>query len=106
MPQGRYESPDVGGAVFRMVRGLVRRAAEGDTEALEWLARCERVTSVATTVAMARAHKDAGYSYTELADVAGTTRQAARQRVERLDRTPVALREFLQRGMADPDNGS
>lgn len=99
--QRRHEAPDLGAAVFRMVRALVRRAAEGDTEALEQLAACERLTNAAVTVAMEHAH-DGGeaspglYSWTELGEVMGTTRQAARQRVTS-GRVPGALREYLDR---------
>lgn len=100
--QRRHESPEVGAAAFRMIRALVRRAAEGDTEALEQLAKVERMAAAGTTVALHQAHQAAGYSYTELADVTGTTRQAARQRVERLDRVPLAFREFLSRGLSEP----
>lgn len=84
--QRRHESPEVGAMVRRMMRALVRRAAEGDTEALEELARLERELPQAITVAgklMAsgeRMPKGQSYSYTELGDVLGITRQAARQR--------------------------
>lgn len=95
MTQQRHESPDVGKAVVRMLRGLVRRAADGDTEALEWLATCERAASVATTVGLDRARREGGYSYGQLADVTGTTRQAVLQRVGRLDKSPAELRRYL-----------
>lgn len=79
--QRRHESPAVGAAVRRMVRALVVRAGEGDTEALEQLAELEGFTRDATTAAVVVAHDTAGYSFTELGRVLGITRQAARQRV-------------------------
>lgn len=78
--QRRHEAPAVGDAIVRMLRGLVTRAAEGDTEAVEQLARVERAATVATALGGRLAHDCAGYSYTELAGVLEVTRQAARQR--------------------------
>lgn len=84
-----HESPEIGAMAKRMVRALVRRAAAGDTEALEQLAELERDLPVAITTAgklMAsgeRMVKGQGYSYTELGDVLGISRQAARQRFSR-----------------------
>lgn len=77
--QRRHEAPDVGDAIVRMMRGLVTRAAEGDTEAVEQLARVEQLAPAATALAGRLAH-DRGYSYTELGAVLGVSRQAARQR--------------------------
>lgn len=73
------ESPEVGSAALRMMRALVRRAGEGDTEALEWLAHLERELPALITEAGAAAHRF-GYTYTTLAQCLGVTRQAARQR--------------------------
>lgn len=78
--QRRHESPDLGDAILRMLRGLVTRAAEGDTEAVEQLARVEQLAGVATSIGGRLAHDRAGYSYTELGTVLGVSRQAARQR--------------------------
>lgn len=77
--QRRHESPDVGDAIVRMLRGLVTRAAEGDTEAIEQLARVERLAPVATALGGRMAHQW-GYSFTELGEVLGISRQGARQR--------------------------
>jgi len=87
--QRRHESPELGDAMVRMLRGLVTRAAEGDTEAVEQLARVEQLAAVATPLAGRLAHDAAGYSYTELGKVLGISRQAARQR---------ALNTFTQPG--------
>jgi hypothetical protein len=85
--QRRHESPELGATVRRMVRALVRRAAEGDTEALEQLAQLELELPTATSCALALMNARTStpvYSFTELANVLGTTRQAARQRAVRI----------------------
>lgn len=82
--QLRHESPELGDAIVRMMRALVTRAEQGDTEAIEQLARLESMAPVATTLAAKLAHESMSYSYTELAGLLGTSRQAARQRVERM----------------------
>lgn len=82
----RHESPECGAAILRMMNGLIRRAADGDTEAIEALAAIEAFAPNATNAALALAHSgtDApGYSYAELAAVTGTTRAAVQQRVGR-----------------------
>lgn len=80
--QRRHEAPEVGDAIVRMMRGLVTRAGEGDTEAVEQLDRVAQLAPLALTYGMREAHAR-GYSHTELGRVLGITRQAARQRVER-----------------------
>lgn len=79
--QLRHEAPELGDAVLRMMRALVARAADGDTEALEQLARVEQVAPSATTLALKLAHQSHPYSFTLLGAVLGVSRQAARQRV-------------------------
>lgn len=79
--QRRHESPDVGAMVARMFRALVKRAGEGDLEAIEQL--CILQDQLADAVRSAgRALHDgpAQYSWTEIARSMGTTRQNARQR--------------------------
>lgn len=63
----------------RVVRALVRRAGDGDTEALEQLIMLDDLLPAAIRDAGAALHRF-GYSYTELGDVAGISRQAARER--------------------------
>lgn len=94
--QRRHESPEVGAMVARMLRALVRRAAEGDTEALEQLARLEDLAAAAVTLGLVRANLEAGYTFGELAMVAGTTRQAVRQRVRRFAALPGDAVDFLR----------
>lgn len=105
MTESRHETPAIEAMMERMFRGLVRRAGAGDTEALEALAHLERVAGLAHTVALDQAHTVRGglYSWTELANVTGTSRQAVRQRVERLTTDPPTwagarrLVDFLRR---------
>lgn len=75
------ESQELGDAVVRMMRGLVTRAAAGDTTALEQLQRLEQLAPAAVSLGAQLAHEGpARYSWTTLADVLGITRQGARQR--------------------------
>lgn len=71
----------------RVVRALVRRAAEGDSEALEELLKLAELVPAAIHDAGVAMHRF-GYTYTELGDIAGISRQAARERFT--DRLPVA----------------
>jgi len=76
----RHEAPEVAAASRRFMRALVRRAAEGDTEALEGLVGLQAVLQECITDAGRALHDEAGYSFTELANVLGISRQGARQR--------------------------
>lgn len=82
----RHESPELGAMVGRMLNALIRRAAEGDTEAVEQLGQLEALARQAHTSGQAEARRF-GYSLAELAAVTGTTRQAVSQRTA----APVAL---------------
>lgn len=79
----RHESPEIGAMIGRMLNALIRRAAEGDWEALEALAEVERLAPAATNAGLALAHEPGGYSYAELGSVMGTSRAAVQQRVAR-----------------------
>jgi len=81
---GRHEAPEVGAAILRMMNGLIRRAAEGDQEAVEALAAIETFAPNATNAALA----EAPYSLGELAPVMGTSRAAVQQRVKRAKPAP------------------
>lgn len=82
--QRRHESPEVGAMIGRMLNALVRRAAEGDWEALEALAEVERLAPAAMTAGLTISRrsevKPDGYSLAELAKVVGVTRSAISQR--------------------------
>lgn len=99
----RHESADLAGAIRRQVRGLVRRAATGDTTALEALAELEDLVPLAVTVAGHVLHHDqaareqaqglparASYSWGELAQVTGVSRQACHRRHAQVPDTPDA----------------
>lgn len=92
--QRRHEAPEVGAMIRRMVRALVRRAAEGDTEALEQLAQLEAELPAATSCALGMmnhaANPRATYSAGELSQVLGVSRQAVRQRIGRVATTDTA----------------
>jgi hypothetical protein len=70
----------------RVVKALRRRAEDGDTEALEQLLQLADVVDAEIKAAGAGLHAF-GYSYTELANVAGFTRQAARARFRPVQET-------------------
>lgn len=78
--QRKHEAPEMGAMVRRVLRALVERAAEGDTEALEELAGIEKGLPAYIVEAGRAMHDDFGYSYTYLGDVLGISRQGARQR--------------------------
>lgn len=77
--QLKYESPELGDAAFRMIRALARRAGDGDLEGMEQLARLELLLVEQTAAAAAGLH-ERGYSWAEIGQVNGTTRQNAYQR--------------------------
>lgn len=98
------EAPEIGAMAGRVVRALVRRAAEGDTEALEQLLGLQRQVATAVNDAGAELHRF-GYTYTELAGVAGITRQAARERFGRVfgEQIVDAGDELIERERAQRD---
>lgn len=81
------EAPEIGAMARRVTRALRRRAEGGDTEALEELLKLSREVDVEIQAAGAALHRF-GYSYTELGNVCGTTRQAARARFSTQEETP------------------
>lgn len=87
-PSSKHEADDIGAMVRRMIRTLVRRAADGDTMALEQLAQLERELPTATSCALALMNAERpgvpSYSFSELAGELGVSRQAARQRAARV----------------------
>jgi len=62
----------------RVARAMVRRAAEGDLEAVSALRSMQAAVDEALGQAAAAAH-DFGYSWTHIADELGISRQAAWQ---------------------------
>lgn len=80
MSQRRHEAPELAAAARRMMRALAVRATEGDTEAIEQLAQLRDDLDSALGAAVAGARERVGYSWAEVADLVGTTRQNAQQR--------------------------
>lgn len=80
MSQRRHESPELGAAARRFLRALAVRATEGDTEAIEQLRELEGELQHALGSAIAGARAAKGYSWAQIADLIGTTRQNAQQR--------------------------
>lgn len=70
------------GAVARMVAALVRRASDGDDEALDAIIELRASTRAAVPIAAAKLH-ESGYSWAEVGARLGVTRQAAEQMVSR-----------------------
>lgn len=80
------ESRELVQAADRLMRALARRAGEGDETAVEGLAELGRLADhrLADAVTLFReftpAHGAPRYSWTDVARLLGTTRQAAHQR--------------------------
>lgn len=84
----------------RTYRALVRRAAAGDTTALEALAGLEVTAGHAHTLGLALSHVNRGgyYTYGELAQTTRTSRQAVQQRIGRMGETvPAESLEWFTR---------
>lgn len=83
-----YEAPDMLAMIQRVTRALVRRAEEGDLEALTAIAEAERTMHAALDRAIRAAHDGpCAYSWTEIGRELHITRQAAQQRAESTERT-------------------
>lgn len=74
------EPAEIGAMSRRVFRALVRRAGDGDVEALRELVALQDQLREAITDAGRAMHDDAGFSFTYLAAETGVTRQAARKR--------------------------
>lgn len=78
--QRRHESPELGAAARRFLRALAVRATEGDTEAIEQLAQLSRDIDLVLGQAVAGARQAVSYSWADIAELVGTSRQNAQQR--------------------------
>lgn len=74
-----YESSELVPFLRRMARAFVRRAGEGDLEALSSLVEIQQAMDTAIGEC-ARALHECGYSWTDIAREIGTTRQNAQKR--------------------------
>lgn len=75
----RPECPELGKAAQRFAWALVARAGEGDTEALEELAKLQRSVDEAILEAACNLFR-CDYSWGDIGGLLGITKQAARQR--------------------------
>lgn len=74
-----YEAPDMTAFVRRVFRGMVKRAGEGDREAISALADMQRELDAALCEAVAQLRAK-GNSWTDVGRELRITRQAAQQR--------------------------
>jgi hypothetical protein len=75
------EAPEVGAASARMMRALVRRAADGELEAVEELARLQAVLDACLHEAVqGYRNGPAEASWADVGRILGTTRQSAQAR--------------------------
>lgn len=75
----RTEAQEYAAFVRRIVAAMGRRAADHDIEALPVLVDLAKLVDSTTVVVVANLHAQ-GFSWTEIGDRLGITRQAARQR--------------------------
>lgn len=81
MSHSSYEAPEIGAMIDRMLRALVRRAGEGEQEAIEQLVQLgDRLPAYQARALVAG--REFGYSLAELATATGTSRQAVSQRIK------------------------
>lgn len=64
----------------RVIRGLAKRVAQGDVEALPDMVALGHELKTMTTQSITQLRTAHGYSWAEIADRLGTSRQAAQQR--------------------------
>lgn len=84
MSKREYEAPDLEKAIARLARALVRRAADGDTEALSCLvSTCEAIENATSEAAAALHQPPWSYSWAEIGAELGITRQGAQQLANR-----------------------
>lgn len=75
----RHEAPEVGKAAARFMRALAKRAANGESEAIEWLIQLQAELDAATQLAVDN-YRELGFSWADVGRLTGTTRQAAQMR--------------------------
>lgn len=87
MTKERCEAPELGAMCARMFRALARRAADGELEAIEELAKLQKTAGIQLAVAVTNyrefqpaAPSAPRFSWTDVGRVLGITRQAAQQR--------------------------
>lgn len=83
------EAPELGAACVRMFRALARRAGDGELEALEQLAFLQDSLQIQLGAAVAGYREGHGFSWTDVGNVLGITRQAAQQRFRKATTAPA-----------------
>jgi hypothetical protein len=78
-PRTRVETSNYTQFVVRAIRGLGRRAEEGDLQALVGLRQLDQALALETLRAVHALHVTHGHSWAELGLAAGVSRQAAQQ---------------------------
>jgi hypothetical protein len=78
--QREIEAPEFAAFLRRILRAYARRVAAGDLDALGDLARLREELDGHLTDAVAALRNDWAYSWQEIAQVLGISRQAAQQR--------------------------
>jgi hypothetical protein len=96
------ENPDFGAFVSRILRAYGRRVAAGDVEALRLLVAVPAEAEAMVRISVAGLRK-AGYSWQDIADRLGTSKQAAHMRYGRDEQGPRSSavdRRVLDAGMS------
>lgn len=73
------EAPEMGAMLRRMIRAMSRRAVNGELEALGVLRELRWQIDAAIAEGAQGAHEAFGFTWTEIGNELGITRQAARQ---------------------------
>jgi hypothetical protein len=80
-PKKAREASDIWAMVNRMFRSLAKRAADGDMDALGALTACETAANGWAKAAVANLRAEPwNYSWSDIGDALGVSRQAAQQR--------------------------
>jgi len=77
------EAPEIGQMLDRMIRAMARRATGGELEALGVLRELRWKIDAAIAEGAQGAHDAFGFSWTEIGNELGISRQAARQMYSR-----------------------
>jgi hypothetical protein len=77
---GRYETTDYLAMLSRMIRGLGRRLGDGDPADIAGAVALQRELDAVIRAGVLTMREDHGFSWAQIADELGVTRQAAYQR--------------------------
>lgn len=79
----KHENTEYAAMLGRMIRGLGRRVGDGDPSDLADAVRLQQQLDTVIREAVAKMREEHGFSWQQLADELGCTRQAAQQRYGR-----------------------